>query len=241
MHYRERLQLLPGLGISYPQPPRHSVLTRKQLGLPDNIPLAVCPQSPFKWSPQFTRAVGDILVQSPDVRLVVFDNPVANRSLAFDAYLEHFFAPRGISIKARVIRLPHSSRADFLAALSACDLALDTFGFSGGNTSLDALSVGLPVVTLPGEFMRGRQTFAMLSALTASVHDTLIAKTTDDYAAVAVRLLRDVEERARLRREIGANMGLLFDDPAPVTAMRAWLLANALAANSLAGRRIQTR
>ena len=234
LHYRERLQLLPGLGTCYPQPPAPSVLTRKQLGLPEHIPLAVCAQSPFKWSPQFTREVGEILAQSPDARLVVFDSPVANRSRMFDAYLEHFFAPLGINVKKHVVRLLQSSRADFLAVLSVCDVALDTFGFSGGNTSLDALSVGLPVVTLPGEFMRGRQTSAMLSALPATAHNALIANTIDDYRAIAVRLLGDAEERARLRREIDVNIRSLFDDPAAVAAMRAWLLANAPNASSYA-------
>ena len=225
-HYRERLQRLAGLGTCYPQPPAPSALTRKQLGLPDRVPLAVCAQSPFKWSPQFTRTVGEILVQSSDARLVVFDSPAAHRSRVFDEYLEHFFGPRGIDAKARVIRLPQRSRADFLAVLSACDVALDTFGFSGGNTSLDALSVGLPVVTLPGEFMRGRQTFAMLCALPAAVHETLIAQDIEHYLHIVQQLLADADMRGGLRHEISTHAGELFDDPKPVAQLREWLLQN---------------
>ena len=227
LHYREQLQRLPGLGTCYPQPPAPSALTRRQLGLPEGVPLAVCAQSPFKWRPQFTRTVGEILLQSAETRLLVFDSPDGNRSPQFDAYLEHFFAPVGINTKMRVIRLRQSSRADFLAVLSASDIALDTFGFSGGNTTLDALSVGLPVVTLSGELMRGRQSAAMLSALPARVSHALIASTVDDYRSMAVRLLCDADERARLRREIRADVHALFDDAAPVAAMRAWLLTNA--------------
>ena len=225
-HYREQLHRLPGLGTCYPQPPAASALTRQQLGLPDAVPLVVCAQSPFKWSPQFTRAVGDVLVQSPDARLVIFDSPVGNRSHAFDTYLEHFFTPRGINLSARVIRLQHTSRAEFLAVLSVCDIALDTFGFSGGNTSLDALSVGLPVVTLPGEFMRGRQTFAMLRALPASVHETLIANEVERYLQIARHLLADADIRSDLRGKISTHTGALFDDPKPVLQLREWLLQN---------------
>ena len=226
-HYRERLQLLPGLGTCYPQPPAPSALTRSQVGLPEQVPLAVCAQSPFKWSPQFTRAVAEILRRIPQARLVVFDSPGNGRSRAFDAYLAHFFSPPDIHIARRVIRLPQQSRADFLAVLACCDVALDSFGFSGGNTSLDALSVGLPIITLPGEFMRGRQSFAMLSALPATVSESLIASDVDNYVEIAQRLLRDADERARLRSEISANVSVLFDDPAPVGAMRKWLLSNA--------------
>ncbi len=225
-HYRERLHLLPGLGTCYPRPPAASELTRLQLGLPDDAPLAVCAQSPFKWNPAFTRAARETLAQVPEARLVVFDSPVGNRSSAFDAYLEHAFAPFGIDARARVVRLPHRSRADFLAVLAVCDIALDTFGFSGGNTSLDALSVGLPVVTLPGVFMRGRQTYAMLRMLPAIVQTGLIAASEPDFVVQAVHLLRDHDARNALRSAIQTSANQLFDRPEPVEALRAWLIQN---------------
>ena len=223
-HYRERLQRLPGLGTCYPTPPARSALSRAELGLPAIGQLIVCAQSPFKWSPDFTRAVGAILRQSPDAKLVVFDSPVASRSRVFDDYLKHFFTPENINISARIIRLPQRSREDFLAVLAACDLALDTFGFSGGNTSLDALSVGLPIVTLPGEFMRGRQTFAMLKALQSSECDALIASDEADYVERATQLLREPEQRLAVQAAICSNAHKLFNDPAPVIAMKAWLM-----------------
>lgn len=224
-HYSERLHLLPGLGTCYPRPPAASTLDRAGLGLPQDGPLLVCAQSPFKWNPPFTRAVGSILQQQPSARLVVFDSPAGSRSRVFDEFLARFFSPLGVDAKARVIRLPQRSRADFLAALAACDVALDTFGFSGGNTSLDALSVGLPVVTLPGEFMRGRQTFAMLKALQSEASDALIAQDEADYVRRVLALVADAAGRAVTREAIATNAHKLFDDPAPVAALRTWLLA----------------
>ena len=222
-HYRERLQLLPALGTCYPTPPTPSTLNRTALGLPDSCQLGVCAQSPFKWTPNFTLAAADVLRQSPDAKLVVFDSPVASRSRVFDDYLTHFFAPKGIDIGKRIIRLPQRSREDFLAVLAACDLALDSFGFSGGNTSLDALSVGLPVVTLPGQFMRGRQTFAMLKALQSPVCDALIAGDETEFVERAVSLLDNDAVRARIRLAIMINRHKLFDDRLPVAALREWL------------------
>ena len=222
-HYRERLQLLPALGTCYPTPPTPSSLSRVELGLPAEGQLVVCAQSPFKWTPNFTLAAAEILWQSPDTKLVVFDSPVASRSRVFDDYLKHFFAPEKIAVSTRIIRLPQRSREDFLAILAACDVALDTFGFSGGNTSLDALSVGLPIVTLPGEFMRGRQTFAMLKALQSAVCDELITSDAAPFVDRAVSLLRDDAARARLHLAITANAHKLFDNRAPVAALREWL------------------
>ena len=225
-HYRERLHLLPGLGTCYPTPPAPSALGRVELGLPASGQLIVCAQSPFKWSPDFTLAAAAILRQTADTKLVVFDSPVASRSRVFDDYLKHFFAPEKIDISKRIIRLPQRSREDFLAVLAACDLALDTFGFSGGNTSLDALSVGLPIVTVPGEFMRGRQTFAMLKALQSAVCEQLIAGSETAFVERAVSLLRDDAGRERLRLAITANRQQLFDDRAPVAALSDWLKAS---------------
>ncbi len=55
--------------------------------------------------------------------------------------------------------------ADYLRVNALCDVFLDTLHWSGGNTTLDALAAGLPPVTLPGAYMRGRQSFAMLRML----------------------------------------------------------------------------
>ena len=92
MHYRERLHLLPGLGTCYPTPPAASGLSRAALGLPGHRHLAVCAQSPFKWSPQFTRSVGRFLSprqgNAGGVR-----QPARKPPRVFDAYLQHHFAP----------------------------------------------------------------------------------------------------------------------------------------------------
>ena len=48
----------------------------------------------------------------------------------------------------------------------SCDVMLDTLHWSGGNTSpWTRTPCALPMVTLPGEFMRGRQSYAMLKAM----------------------------------------------------------------------------
>ena len=198
---------MPGLGTCYPAPPAPSSTSRAALGLPAGT-LAVCAHSPFKWQPQFTYAVGEILKASTQTTLVVFDSPAASRSRVFDAYLRHHFAPLGIDVAKRVVRLPQRSRVDFLAVLAHSALALDSFGFSGGNTSLDALSVGLPVLTLPGDFMRGRQTFAMLQAMPDNVPISLIASDAADYvarSAIAGRRQRPCRPaRDNLRARFGA-------------------------------------
>ena len=50
----------------------------------------------------------------------------------------------------------------FTDVLGLCDVLLDSFHFGGGNTTAEAIATGIPIVTLPGKFIRGRFTYAWL-------------------------------------------------------------------------------
>ena len=92
--------------------------------------------------------------------------------------------------------------------------------WSGGNTSLDAIACALPVVTLPGAFMRARQSAAMLELVGVP---ELVARDADDYVAIAARLASDRAWRDDLSARIDRGAARLFDDPAPVEALAAAL------------------
>jgi len=76
------------------------------------------------------------------------------------------------------------------------DIALDPFPFCGGMTSLDALWMGVPVVTLPQTMIAGRQTASMLANLDLQ---ELIAADAAGYVAAAVDLAGDLDRLATLR------------------------------------------
>ena len=101
-----------------------------------------------------------------------------------------------------------------------CDVMLDTLHWSGGNTSLDALASGLPVVTLPGDLMRGRQSRAMLEMMGV---DELVASDRADYVEKAVALGRDRDRRRALAERIAAARGVLFERDEPVRALEDFL------------------
>jgi predicted O-linked N-acetylglucosamine transferase (SPINDLY family) len=99
--------------------------------------------------------------------------------------------------------------ADYLSLNLAGDVLLDTPVWSGGKTSLEGLSCGLPLVTLPGDFMRGRHAFAMLKMI--GIEDT-IAQDVDHYVDIAVRLGTDPDFYREMRKEISNRSYRLFDD-----------------------------
>ena len=82
------------------------------------------------------------------------------------------------------------------ASYAEIDIALDPFPFCGGMTSLEALWLGVPVITLAGETIASRQSASMLMNLGLP---ELIAEDAERYVAAAVRLAQDLPRLSALR------------------------------------------
>jgi predicted O-linked N-acetylglucosamine transferase (SPINDLY family) len=93
-------------------------------------------------------------------------------------------------------------RAAYLELHYAVDLALDTFPFNGHTTICDALWMGVPSVVLQGDRYASR--FGS-SALVNLALDDLIAKTPEEYIAIATGLAHNLPRLAGLRRELRAT------------------------------------
>ena len=83
------------------------------------------------------------------------------------------------------------------------DIALDPFPYNGHTTSLDALWMGVPVVTLVGEHAVARAGFSQMSNLGLP---ELAAFTEDDYVQIATQLAHDLPRLAELRRTLRPRM-----------------------------------
>jgi len=75
-------------------------------------------------------------------------------------------------------------------------------------------------VTLPGDFMRGRQSAAMLGLLGIG---ELVARDREDYVRIAARLAGDRAWREGVAARIRGGSGTLFDRPEPVAALAGFL------------------
>lgn len=187
-HYIEPLRLLPGLGVDYRRPPLPPPASRAELGLPERGPLLLAPQSLFKLHPDNDPLYAELLQRLPQASLLLFDDRPAWREA-----LTQRLQRAGID-SARLHWLTTGSRARYLQINAACDLMLDSRHFSGGNASLDALQAGLPVLTTPGRFMRGRQTAAMLGRI--GLRERLCVDDPAQLADRAVELIESGEAQA---------------------------------------------
>src|SRR6185312_9230224 len=87
-------------------------------------------------------------------------------------------------------------RGEHLARYEEVDLALDPFPYSGSTTTVEALWMGVPVITLPGRSFAGRHSLSHLSVVGLT---ELVARDPDDYVAIACRLAGDLDRLAALR------------------------------------------
>jgi CRISPR-associated protein Csy1 len=211
-HYTERLIRLPGIGTDYTRPAVPAGAARSRFGLPQGVPLFLCPQSLFKIHPDNDALFARVLAAAPEARLVVFEGRHRVLTAKYRARLAGAFVQAGVA-KERLIVLPPCGHDDYLRINAVCDAMLDTLRWSGGNTSLDALAAGLPIVTLPGRFMRGRQSAAMLSL--AGVDDT-VASDEDAYVRIAARFAADRPWRDAIASRLRDGTSRLFGDPTPV-------------------------
>ena len=105
------------------------------------------------------------------------------------AHIRARFAAHGIDGERLnlVANVPYRELFD---AYAHVDVALDPFPFSGCTTTCDALWMGCPVVTLPGETFVSRQSASLMSRLSRA---EWIAHSRDDYVERAVALAHDAD------------------------------------------------
>jgi predicted O-linked N-acetylglucosamine transferase (SPINDLY family) len=118
------------------------------------------------------------------------------------------FARRGVDTDRILFAdyLPASAdlaQGALLARYHQIDVALDTFPYGGMTTTLDALWMGVPVVSLIGERNLGR---AGLSLLTNVGLSEFAAKDVDGYVESAMRLAQDQVRLASLRGSLRERM-----------------------------------
>jgi tetratricopeptide (TPR) repeat protein len=215
-HYTEALRLLPGLGTRYPPPPVPGRSPRPASGLPDDRHLYLVPQSLFKLHPDNDAVLANIVENDANALLVLFAG--SGRGATDSVRKRLAAALRGVDAQPEkhLLFLDQRTREEYLRVNLACDVMVDSLHWSGGNTSLDALHCGLPVVTCPGSLMRGRQSAAMLAAIDCS---ELIADTPRALATACVEIAGDPRRRADLGLRIRDALPRLTGSDEPLARL----------------------
>jgi len=205
-HYTEKLVRLPLPAVYYYRPKAPEVMkSRADFGFAADEHLYGCPQTLYKFHPDFDAILAGILRADPRGRLVL----IRGQSPVMDEVLTGRFRQTMGDLIDRVSFMPRMDRPSYLALNSAFDVMLDTVHFGGGNTSYEAFALGVPVVTLPSAFLRGRITYAQYKMM--GIEDPIVA-TPEAYVAKAVELGSDPDRRAMARELILAANDVLFEN-----------------------------
>lgn len=221
-HYREQLIALPGIGTRYSWlDVREAEIDFAALGIEDGRPMLLCPGTPYKYLPRHDAIFAAIAARVPCSTLVFFTDIVQELSQRLERRLSDAFRHAGSRPEERLRFVPRQPRPEFFAFLRRADVVLDTIGFSGFNTAMQALECAAPIVTLEGRYMRGRFSAGILKEI--GLRDAVTNSETA-YVDAAVRLCMSADLNHQFRARLQARRYELFDNPEPVDWLGGLLL-----------------
>ncbi|MEX3691721.1 tetratricopeptide repeat protein [Paraburkholderia sp. BR14263] len=113
--------------------------------------------------------------------------------------LAKLFASEGIDV-SRISFMQRKNTEVYLQQHQQVDVCLDAFPFAGSTTTMHALWMGVPTVTLPGVSMASRGSTGWLSHL--GLNEAFVARDKDDFVSKCVALADDLDALATVRREL---------------------------------------
>lgn len=208
--YTEKLVKMDTLGVILEKPPVPSTFSLpSSYGIPTTVKrIYMCAQSTHKWTYEYDDIITGILDADPDGIV-----------LAINIYAHDFFqrsiAYRIPSYMSRIYFLPPMTSAQYLEACTVATIMLDTMPFSGSTSHLECFAMGLPVVTLEGDDLKGSLCTGVYREL--GVRDAPIAQTKTEYVELAVALAKDDARRSALKDELLRCMDRFYNSKAAIT------------------------
>lgn len=203
--YSERIVRLPhAFQPNSERPAIAQPLSRADAGLPDTGFVFCCFNNLCKITPDvFTIWMRSLAAVEGSVLWLRGDNATAQANLRGTA------ERHGISGQ-RLIFAPRVAEELHYARMTAADLFIDTLPYNAHTTASDALWAGLPVVTRIGETFASRVAASLLQAVGLP---ELVTDSSQAYEALILKLARDPDSLAALRRKLADNRSTapLFD------------------------------
>ena len=193
-YYSETIWRLPQTYIAVDGFEVHTpTLRRDQLGIPGDAIVYLSSQTGMKRNTENARLQLQILKEVPNSYFLV------KSFRAIPEFIETFFRElaeaEGVSVD-RLRFLPDvPSEFSHRANLGLADVVLDTYPYNGATTTLEALWMGLPIVTLVGQQFAARNSYTMM--MNTGITEG-IAWSNEEYLEWGIRLGTD----ANLRKDI---------------------------------------
>lgn len=190
--FTESVYRLPGGFLCY-QPQPH-------MPEPSPPPVSTCGYITFgcfnnlnKINENVITVWSQLLNRLPNARLVLKCKTL--RDIKIREIYHGLFANQGIAANRIELRGP-SPHVDMLEEYADIDIALEPFPYSGGTTTVEALYMGVPVITLAGSAFVGRLSASILTSIGL---DELVTDNVDEYIERIIDLASQPAKLAQLR------------------------------------------
>jgi protein O-GlcNAc transferase len=182
-------------------PPENSIHIKKLPALENKHITFACFNQLKKMGEDVVELWADILQKVPNSKLFLKSAALDNQNQARHETLEKF-EKYGIS-PSRLIMEGRSSRDDYFETYNNVDIALDPFPYVGGTTTVEALWMGVPVITLQGTHYVSRMGVSIMN--TVGLTDW-VAVDKEHYVKIAVRKASELNELSLLRASLREQM-----------------------------------
>ncbi len=157
--------------------------------------------APYKFTPRMIGAWAEILKAVPGSRFLFVHDTV--KSMILNVNIANEFGKHGVESERLLFMDNRAQGFPHLMCYNEIDITLDTFPLTGGTTTGDALWMGVPVVTLVGDSIHQRTSYAILKHAGL---DELCTFDLEAYVEKAVGLANDVESLNFLRRHLRSGL-----------------------------------
>lgn len=206
-HYTEKLILLTNNSYLY-QPPEipDYLFSRSEINLPENKYIFSCPMTQMKLHPEIDAIFCALLRSEPQAVVVLLDRDLSKYNLLNRIKI---CDDCDDSVLDRILFLPWLNHQEYFSLIATSDVILDTIHFGGGGiTTLDAFSLNIPVVTMPGKYVRSRLAAAQLDLMDLNC---CVANNAEEYIYIALELVKNKSFRNMVIQKIKQNKDRLFD------------------------------
>lgn len=213
-HYTEQLICLPHIGTTYtPLAPQIIHTDLATLGINTQHPIIIAAGTCVKYDTAYDSIFVEIAKKVGACTFVFFESYPLALSEILHKRIEKRFEEAGLSFDSYVVFIPWQHISSFFSIMQQADIFLDTIGFSGFNTTMQAIECELPIVAFEGKLMRGRFASGILRSCEL---DCLVATTLEEYIAITVQLAKDASYRKAVKKKIKNNCHFLYNNSNPI-------------------------
>lgn len=193
--YTEKIIRMPDDYICY-LPPSYTPSVNTLPAIDNGFITFGCFNNPTKINETLIREWSKLLEALPESR--IFLKSFQYNNIELRQRIESIFVRNGITSN-RILFEGSSPHRELLESYQKVDIALDSWPYSGGLTTCEALLMGVPVVTLPGPTFAGRHSATHLHHAGLS---ELITQDWDEYRERAIELVSDLDSLSHIRAHL---------------------------------------